>query len=151
MKPPMTAYESGLCVWNDDAERFERHRVLWTKTPESPEPPPAPDGHAAFWTDAAGKKWVLFGNPFPSLKCAATFEAWSDPEAWEVIEPQKTVPSRRRQADRAASRLDRLERLSQEVGRRLHARVRQAVGARRDLVCRGRRADRAVGPGGQGA
>ena len=38
VKPPLTAYESGLCVWNEEKERFERHRVLWTKTAEADRP-----------------------------------------------------------------------------------------------------------------
>lgn len=91
VKPPMTAYESGLCVWDEQEERFEPHRVLWTKTPTNPEAPPAPDGHPIFWKDAAGKKWVLFGDPFPHLKYPATFEAWEDQATWETLKPQKTV------------------------------------------------------------
>lgn len=93
IKPPLAAYESGLCVWDDKKERFERHKVLWTKTPESPSVPPSPDGHPTFWTDEDGKEWVLFGDPFPRLKCAATFESWSDPDSWQAIKPQPTVPS----------------------------------------------------------
>lgn len=94
VKPPLTAYESGLCVWNDDTENFEQHKVLWEKTDESPKPPPAPEGHPVFWTDEAGKEWVLFGDPFPKLKCPATFEAWGNPDMWEELEPQKTVEPR---------------------------------------------------------
>jgi len=56
IKPPLEAYESGLCVWDDKAERFERLRVLWTKSAASPKQPPAPDGHPAFWKDAQGKE-----------------------------------------------------------------------------------------------
>jgi hypothetical protein len=93
VKPPMMVYESGLCVWNDDTERFERHRVLWTRAPETPEAPPAPVGHGVFWTDAAGARWVLFGDPFPRLRCAASFEAWGDPNAWQTLDPQPSVPS----------------------------------------------------------
>jgi hypothetical protein len=36
-------------------------------------------------------KWVLFGDPFPHLKCAATFETWSNPSLWESIEPQQQL------------------------------------------------------------
>jgi hypothetical protein len=36
-----------------------------------------------------GKKWVLFGSPLPSLRCEATFEAWQDPSAWEVLTPHE--------------------------------------------------------------
>ena len=95
IKKFLTAYESGLCVWNDDTERFERFKVLWTQTPESPEAPLAPDGHSTFWTDESGRAWVLFGDPFPRLRCAASFEAWADPNSWQALNPQKTVPSLR--------------------------------------------------------
>ena len=93
IKPPLTAYETGLCVWDEGTEQFARHRVLWTKTDESPKKPSGPEGHVVSWTDAEGRKWVLFGDPFPHLKCAATFEAWNDPGSWQPLEPQETVPT----------------------------------------------------------
>lgn len=93
IKPPMDAYESGLCVWNDDTSRFDLLRVLWTQSESSPKPPPMPDGHPAFWKDAQGKEWVLFGNPLPTLRCPATFEAWQDATTWEALKPQVTLDS----------------------------------------------------------
>ncbi len=81
-------YESGLCVWNDATENFERLRVVWTKSAASPKAPPMPTGHPALWKDAAGKEWVVFGNPLPKLRCPATFEAWQDSATWEVLQPQ---------------------------------------------------------------
>ncbi len=93
IKPPMEAYETGLCVWNDATSSFEQHRVLWTKSDQAPKQPPAPDGHPAFWKDADGKEWVLFGNPLPNLRCPPTFEAWSDPAKWEILRPQETLAS----------------------------------------------------------
>lgn len=91
VKPPMTAYENGLCVWDNNNNKFDRFKVLWTKTPEAPEPPLCPDGHPAFWTDESGKPWLLFGDPFPRLKCAADFESWGNPDAWQALDPQQTV------------------------------------------------------------
>lgn len=91
--PPLSPYEAGLCVWDDVTQRFDRHAVLWEKTAEHPEPPPRPRGHANFWSDARGEKWVLFGDPFPTLRCRATFEAWSDPQQWEMLTPQERVAS----------------------------------------------------------
>ena len=93
IKPPLEAYECGLCVWNDATSSFERHKVIWTKSDATPKRPPVPDGHPAFSTDAQGRKWVLFGNPLPALRCPATFEAWQDPSAWEVLKPQQSLPS----------------------------------------------------------
>jgi hypothetical protein len=93
IKPLMEAYESGLCVWNDEKEEFEQLRVLWTKSDAAPKQPPAPDGHPAFWKDERGKEWVLFGNPLPKLRCAATFEAWQDSSQWEILTPQESLLS----------------------------------------------------------
>lgn len=93
VKPPLEAYEWGLCVWNDDTSAFERLRVLWTKSAQSPKPPPLPDGHPAFWKDGSGREWVLFGNPLPTLRCPATFEAWQDSSQWEVLKPQESLVS----------------------------------------------------------
>jgi hypothetical protein len=93
VKPPLEAYERGLCVWNDTASNFEKLRVLWTKSEAAPRAPPAPDGHPAFWNDAQGKGWVVFGNPLPTLRCPATFEAWQEPSTWETLEPQESLIS----------------------------------------------------------
>jgi hypothetical protein len=52
-----------------------------------------PEGHPVFWQDTAGKEWVLFGNPLPTLRCPATFEAWQDSTSWEVLKPQEALLS----------------------------------------------------------
>ena len=89
----VAAYQWGLCVWNDAAEKFEPLRVLWKKSESSPKPPPLPEGHAVFWKDENGKAWLLFGNPLPKLRCPATFEAWQNSNVWEILSPQKTLAS----------------------------------------------------------
>lgn len=83
--------ECGLCVWNDATSNFERLRVLWTRTETAPKKPLAPEGHPAFWKDDQGRRWVLFGNPLPRLRCPATFEAWQDAATWEALDPQQTL------------------------------------------------------------
>jgi hypothetical protein len=93
IKPPLEAYEWGLCVWNEVTANFDQLRVLWKKSKKTPERPPLPDGHPAFWKDANGREWVLFGNPFPVLRCPATFEAWRDSKTWEVLKPQAKLVS----------------------------------------------------------
>lgn len=89
--PPLDTYELGLCVWNDQLEKFEKTQVLWQKSDAAPTPPPAPMGHAIPWRDASGKQWVLFGDPFPSIQLEPTFEAWSDPSRWQQLKPQEWV------------------------------------------------------------
>lgn len=93
IRPPLEAYEAGLCVWNDEAEKFEQLRKVWTKTSSAPERPLMPDGHPALWRDDAGKEWLLLGNPLPNFRCPAKFEAWQDAATWEKLEPQKTLPT----------------------------------------------------------
>ncbi|MEX2577954.1 MAG: hypothetical protein WD342_02760 [Verrucomicrobiales bacterium] len=93
IEPPMSVYRTGLCVWNEETENFESVTVLWEKSETEPEPPAEPVGHPAFWTDEEGTDWVLFGDPFPTLRVPATFEAWRDPSQWETIEPPSTMES----------------------------------------------------------
>jgi hypothetical protein len=50
-----------------------------------------PTGQPALFTDTDGKRWVLFGNPLPTLRCPATFEAWQDATQWQVLTPQPTL------------------------------------------------------------
>ncbi len=93
IKPPLEAYECGLCVWSEEKEAFERHRVVWTKSENTPKPPPLPQGHAVAHRDEDGRSWLLFGDPFPRLRCPATFEAWQDPSRWKTLTPPETVPA----------------------------------------------------------
>lgn len=94
IKPPLEEYEKGLCVWNRESERFERLKVLWETSPAAPQPPVTPHGHAVLWKDKSHQSWVLFGDPFPTLKCPATYEAWSSPATWQPLSAQTTVPIR---------------------------------------------------------
>src|SRR4029077_20057586 len=45
IKAYLEAYEIGLCVWDDRTESFEQLRALWTKSDQTPKPPPFPEGH----------------------------------------------------------------------------------------------------------
>ena len=89
----LDAYQVGLCVWDERAERFKSLRRLWEKSDQTPEPPIVPGGHPVLWTDADGKRWALFGDPFPKLKMPATFEAWKDPTQWKPLTPQPDLVS----------------------------------------------------------
>lgn len=91
IKPPLSEYERGLCVWSEADNNFEHLKVVWSKSDAQPKPPQTPHGHPVLWTDSAGVKWAMFGDPFPSLKCPATFEGWSDPAQWHSLVPQESV------------------------------------------------------------
>jgi hypothetical protein len=88
---PMNAYRVGLCVWNDETANFESVEVLWDKKDGGSEPKLQPVGHPSFWTDEAGKRWLLFGDPFPSIRMPATFEGWRDRRNWEALETPKSL------------------------------------------------------------
>lgn len=93
IKPPLDAYEYGLCVWDDKLQSFARHTVVWRKSSPTPKPPPLPDGHSVVWKDASGKSWAFFGNPLPALRCPATFEDWQEQSTWEALRPQESLAS----------------------------------------------------------
>ncbi|MDR1478657.1 MAG: hypothetical protein LBJ00_06915 [Planctomycetaceae bacterium] len=92
--PPLEVYEYGLCVWNDAKKSFEHLRTIWAKKQDSRSTKPiVPEGHAVLWRDKQGKCWVLFGDPFPRLRCPATYEAWQNPDQWETLTPQNQLLS----------------------------------------------------------
>lgn len=91
IKSPLEAYEHGLCVWDDQAENFQQWKVLWNKQDGEPAPAVIPQGHPAFLSDGEGKKWLLMGDPLPTMRCPATFEAWQDPAQWQPLSPQKSI------------------------------------------------------------
>jgi len=82
VKPPMTAYEWGLCEYNPDKEVFE----VSTKFPKKQNN--SSHGHTyghAIRRSVDGQDYVYFGNPFPTIRIPATFEAWSDPSQYEEV------------------------------------------------------------------
>jgi hypothetical protein len=91
IKPPLDAYEFGLCEWNDAKASFDQVRVLWSKSDTTPRRPLVPEGQPAFWKDASGKEWLLLGDPFPRFRCPATYEAWQNSSTWEALAPQATL------------------------------------------------------------
>lgn len=103
IRPPLEGYECGLCVWNDQAEEFEHLRTIWKKSKDSPKHPPLPQGHPILIDGDGGRKWVLFGDPFPYLRCAATFEAWQDPSKWEPLTKRESLQTADGKSIKAAS------------------------------------------------
>lgn len=87
----LEVYEMGLCEWNEQDQRFEPLKRLWEKSDDEPQPRIAPEGHPVFWTDKQGKRWLLFGDPFPFLRMPATYEAWQDPLQWQRLDPPKRL------------------------------------------------------------
>ncbi len=91
VRPPMELHARGLAVWDEAASVFRAEKVVWTKSSDAAKEPLFPEGHANPWRDASGREWLLFGNPFPSVRCPATFEAWRDPSTWERLVPQAVL------------------------------------------------------------
>lgn len=83
IKAPLEEYEVGLCVWNPATCTFLPERVVWKKT-DGPKPLLL-QGHPVRWQDPVGKRWLLFGDPFPTVRCADAFAAWKNPATWEKI------------------------------------------------------------------
>ena len=94
VEPPLSFYRIGLCLWDDESDRFDSVRVLWEKSSGAPRPELIPWGHPAFWTGENGKKWLLLGNPLPTIRMPPTYEAYMDPASWEKITPPATLPDR---------------------------------------------------------
>ncbi|MCB1229475.1 MAG: hypothetical protein KDN19_04375 [Verrucomicrobiae bacterium] len=86
IKPPLSSYRIGLCVWNDETENFESTNILWEDGDGRAEPKLVPVGHPVFWTDEKGHGWLLFGDPFPTIRMKPTYESWSNPDEWESVE-----------------------------------------------------------------
>jgi hypothetical protein len=89
----LKVYQQGLCLWNEDTKNFEPLKVLWNHHFQTPNPPLAPEGHPFINRDSNGKTWAYFGDPFPSLRIPATFEAWQNPATWEPLTPQPHLTS----------------------------------------------------------
>lgn len=90
VKGQLHAYRWDLVEWNPHEKLFFPLKTVWTEDAAHPQPPPVPNGHAVPWTDAAGQKWILFCNPFPTLRTPATYEGWKNPNAWQPIRPSAT-------------------------------------------------------------
>lgn len=72
--------EHGLVVWNDDAEKFEKHaefdlRRTWQ----------APAGHA-LRHKMDGTDYLLFANPLPTVRVRADLKSLADQNAYECLQ-----------------------------------------------------------------
>ncbi|WAC18008.1 hypothetical protein OVA24_12240 [Luteolibacter sp. SL250] len=76
-------YDVGLCAFDDERGIFTSVHRIWKKG--DGKKPLIPRGHPFPWKDQDGSDWLLFGDPFPSMKCPATYEGWEDPSKWQEI------------------------------------------------------------------
>ncbi len=91
IEPPLGVWQRGLLEWNDKTQHFDVLKILWDKSSGTPAPKLFPDGHAVPYTDpeSDNTSWLLFGNPLPTLKVKASFEAWQDPDQWQAVDSPK--------------------------------------------------------------
>jgi hypothetical protein len=82
----LEAYRIDAVEWDDSQQSFRPLTTLWTKAGKDDPIPPMPEGHPVPWTDASGRAWILFCNPFPKLRCPATYEGWLDRTQWEPLD-----------------------------------------------------------------
>ena len=79
------AYKNGLCEWNAKDARFDVTLQLMDKEAKI-FPEFFPDNNAVHWTDANGRKWLLYGFPFPHHRIPDSYEAWRDTNTWEKVD-----------------------------------------------------------------
>lgn len=95
IKGHLDEYEIGLCKWDPASTSFKPEKLLW-KESQGPKPALLPKGHPVRWRDPDGQRWLLFGDPFPAIRCHDTYASWSDPSTWRKVE---TPPSPRAHDD----------------------------------------------------
>lgn len=83
IKNHLDEYEIGLCTWDAATRNFVSSKILWKQ--EDGKKPLLLRGHPVRWQDPQGKKWLLFGDPFPEARCPDDFEAWKNPKTWEKL------------------------------------------------------------------
>lgn len=92
IKPKLDVCEVGLCEWNAQKEVFEAVKKIWPMGTGKLDSSKVPNGHFISWCDANGDSWMLFGDPFPTLRIPATYEAWKDIESHaEVLSPPTSL------------------------------------------------------------
>lgn len=79
------AYKNGLCEWNAKEDSFDVTLQLMDKD-NKVFPEFFPDNNPVRWTDPRGKKWLLYGFPFPHHRIPDSYEAWRDTNTWERVD-----------------------------------------------------------------
>ena len=151
IKPPMEAYEAGLCVWNDEAESFERLKVLWTKTDAEPKHPPLPQGHPVFFQEDDGKKVAPVWRSISEAQVPRHIRGLAGPgEVGTDHASGNGKVGGNGQSSEAVVGFHRVESVSQTMGHHLLRGVRFAIGLRRGVVRRSGLALWTVGSRGEG-
>ena len=78
IKPPLSIYRRGTCVWNDEKNEFEHAGDIPLGAPI------LPFGHPLLLEDG-GKSYVAFGDPFPTARIPAQAENYSDLTKYEAF------------------------------------------------------------------
>lgn len=89
-----TPEKTGLCEWDDREERFKIVKTVWRRSAERPKSPRMPDCTVSRYIGPKGKRWLLFGNPFPFLRMQDSYEAYIDESKWEKVERPKKIRAR---------------------------------------------------------
>jgi len=89
-----TPEKNGLCEWDDAAKEFKIIKTVWTRSEAQPKAPRIPDCTVCRYIGPKGKKWLLFGNPFPFMRIPDSYEDYVNPEKWEKVEKPKEILAR---------------------------------------------------------
>jgi hypothetical protein len=79
IKPPLSVYESGLCEFDIEEQKFKR-LFAFEKSAR-----PIPTGHAFRHIDA-GENWLYFGEAVPHMRVRDRYESLVEPRDYESIQ-----------------------------------------------------------------
>jgi hypothetical protein len=79
IRPPLSVYRRGICIWNDEKNEFE------SAIEYEPDRPLIPFGHPVVRRSATDgdAEYVYFGDPFPRVRVRATVEDFLNLERYE--------------------------------------------------------------------
>jgi hypothetical protein len=80
----LETYETGLCEFDDKTEVFKK-LIAFPRGQKL-----IPKGHPFPYEDGDGQAWILFGDPLPTMKIPANYEAWKNPARYEALEVDST-------------------------------------------------------------
>jgi hypothetical protein len=78
VKPPLSIYRRGTCIWNDEKNEFEHAADIPLDAPLHPH------GHPILFNDC-GVLFVYFGDPFFTCRAYANVENYSDLSKYEAF------------------------------------------------------------------